>query len=85
MLSLVLLLFGSMASTLMISFVSSWKFSLGFLAFLPIVAVLNVSKIRMYRTTTIEEQESLEWAGKVCLSAVTVENIPSPREIIPPV
>ena len=66
MLSLYMLFVGSLATTLIICFVCSWKFSVGFIAFIPIVAVLNILKIRMYQTTTKEEQESLEWAGKVC-------------------
>ena len=65
MLCFIMVIIGSVGTSLTISFTSSWKFSLGYIGFIPIVIALNLLKMNTLETANKKDQKSAEVAGKV--------------------
>ena len=73
MLSVVMETLGTVGTAAVISVISSWKFTLGYLAVVPVLVVTHALRLKTFRSRTKEEQKALEEAGQVRIYQVFKE------------
>ena len=65
MLSVVMETVGTVGTAAVVSMTSSWKFTLGYLAVVPVLVVTHALRLKTFRSRTKDEQKALEEADQV--------------------
>ena len=73
MLSVVMEILGAVGTAAVVSVTSSWKFTLGYLAVVPVLVVTHALRLKTFRSRTKEEQKALGEAGQVRIYQVFEE------------
>ena len=73
MLSVVMETVGTVGMAAIVSMTSSWKFTLGYLAVVPVLVVTHALRLKTFHSRTKEEQKTLDESGQVRIYQVFKE------------